>query len=346
MRFLLPVLALLLPSSAFADSPLPVEVVTVRETALTFDTTLAGSIEAEDSVEIGFRQGGRVTEVLVNEGDRVRRGQPLARTDPTQQEQALHVAQAHVASTKATHIQTRLAFERAQAMLKHGVGTRAALDNAAQAVSAAEGAEAQATTELEQAQRAVDDTVLRAPTDAVVTGRSADPGQIVAVAQSVISLASTSGLEAVFQTPDLPMLDNALGAQVTLSGIDVTLPPMTATVREISPLVDPKTGAVTVKALIDDAPANAVLFGVAVRGTIHLPVGQGIEIPWTALNASGEDAAVWRLDDDNKAHLIPVRIDRFTTHSVVLSTGIAPGDRIVGAGSQLLYPDRPIEVAK
>lgn len=346
MRFLLPILAILLTYPASAAPLLPVEVVTVRETPLTFDTTIVGSIAAEDNVEIGFRLGGRVAEVLVNEGDQVLRGQALARTDPTQQEQVLQVAQAHVTSTNATLVQTRLAFERAEAMLKRGVGTRAALDNASQAMSAAAGASAQAMTELQQAQRALDDTVLRAPTDAVVTGRRIDPGQIVAATQSVISLASTSGLEAVFQTPDLPMLDNALGAKVTLSGIDMTFPPMTATVREISPLVDPQTGAVTVKALINNPPADTVLLGAAVRGTIHLPVGQGIEIPWTAITEAGEGPAVWRLDDEDRAHLVPVGIERFTTNSVVVSSGITPGDRIVGAGSQLLYPNRLVEAAQ
>lgn len=350
MRLMLSLgLAVLAVLPVRADLPLPVEVMQVREGPLTFDTTLTGSIAARNSVTIGFRQGGRVTEVLVNEGDRVTTGQALARTDPTQQEQSLRVAQATLASTLATQEQTRLAHDRARAMLEHGVGTRAALDDASQALSAAESALAQARTALDQARRAVDDTVMRAPTDAIVTGRNAEPGQIVAAAQAVISLAATVGLEAVFETPELPLLGQAIGVPVSISGFDASVPEMTATIREISPLVDPRTGAITVRARIDNAPDDTVLLGAAVRGTVHFPAGHGIEVPRTALTSSGGAPAVWLVAKDNSVSIAPVGIERFTTDSVVLKDGVTPGDRVVGAGSQLLYPGRivtPVEVGQ
>lgn len=327
---------------AQADAPLPVEVVEVRESPLTYDTTLSGSIAARDSVNIGFRQGGRITGVMVSEGDRVIAGEALARTDPTQQQQSLRVADAALASATATHEQTRLAHERAQAMLQHGVGTRAALDNAAQSLSAAQGALAQARIALDQARRALDDTVMRAPTNALVTGRSAEPGQIVAAAQAVISLATAGGLEAVFDTPDMPMLDRALGLAVSIRGMDGNVPEMRATIREISPMVDPQTGAITIRAYIDEPPDDIFLLGAAVRGTVHFPAGIGIEVPRTALSATGSQPAIWLVDDTNRVHLAPVVIKRFTTDSVVLQSGVSPGDRVVGAGSQLLYPGREI----
>lgn len=328
-----------------ADAPLPVEVVEVRETALTFDSTLVGTIAARDSVNIGFRQGGRIVEVMVNEGDRVRQGQALARTDPTQQQQGLRVAEAALASATATHEQTRLAHDRAQAMLQHGVGTRAALDNATQAMSAAQGALAQARTALDQARRALDDTVMRAPTDALVTGRSAEPGQIVAAAQAVIALATAGGLEAVFDTPDMPMLNQAIGVPVSILGMDGNVPPMRATIREIAPMVDPQTGAITIRAYIDEPPEDIFLLGAAVRGTVHFPVGIGIEVPRSALTATADQPAVWLVDDQDRVHLAPVVIERFTTEAVVIQAGVGPGDRVVGAGSQLLYPNRQISAA-
>lgn len=346
MMRLLTCLCLSLPVPAFAEAPLPVEVVRVQEAPLTFDTTLTGSIEARDTIDIGFRQGGRVTEVMVNEGDRVAIGKPLASIDPTQQQQALRVAEAALASAEATHEQTRLAHERANAMLQHGVGTRAALDEASQALSAASGTLAQARTSLDQARRALDETVMRAPTAAVVTGRSAEPGQIVASAQAVITLAATSGLEAVFETPDMAVLDEAIGTAVTIRGFDATVPDMTGTIREISPLVDPQTGAVTVRAYIDQPPPDVILFGAAVRGTVHLPVGTGIAVPRTALTASGRSAAVWLVGDDDRVSIAPVVVERFTTADAVLRSGVKPGDRVVGAGSQLLYPGRLIEPAR
>lgn len=332
----------LLASPAMARAVLPVEFVEVQETQLTFDVALTGTINAKDSVEIGFRFGGRIVEVLVRVGDRVTKGQPLAKTDPLQQEQALHVAQAAEISAAATWEQARQAQDRATAMLSRGVGTQAALDSANQALSSAAGGLTQARAALAQAQRALADTVLRAPDDGIVTERMAEPGQIVSAAQAVLKLASTSGREAVFRTPDTPLLRNAIGTPVTLSGIDLPGLQLTAHVSEISPIVEPGTGSVTVRAIIENAPANTSLLGAAIRGAIHYPAGTGISIPWTALTSAEGNPAVWLVGKDNRVSTVPVTIERFSNGEVILGSGISPGQIVIGAGSQLLYPGREV----
>ena len=100
---------------AQAEDDLVVEFVTVRETPLIYDVALTGTVHAVDTVNVGFRQGGRVIEVLVNEGDTVTAGQPLARTDPLQQEQAFRVAKAGVSAANASRDQAQQAKDRAQA---------------------------------------------------------------------------------------------------------------------------------------------------------------------------------------------------------------------------------------
>lgn len=338
-RFLL-ILALAPAVQPAQAQTLRVEFVQVESAELTFDAALTGTVQAKDSVDIGFRLGGRISEVLVREGDRVTQGQALARTDPLQQEQALRVAQAAVAAAEATEAQASQALERADAMLKRGVGTRAALDVASQALSSASGGLARSRAALGQAQRALEDTEIRAPGDAIVTARWADPGQIVGAAQKVISLASATGREAVFQTPDTPLLRDAVGAPVSLTGIDFPDLHMTARVTEIAPLVDPATGSVTVRAEIDDAPPTASLLGAAVRGAVHFPAGRGIAVPWTALTSMESGPAVWLVGDDSRVTLTPVQIERFANGRVILGAGVSPGQTVVGAGSQMLYPGR------
>lgn len=332
----------LLAAPAFAGTILSVEYVEVQATQLTFDVALTGTINAKDSVGVGFRFGGRILDVAVRVGDRVAKGQPLARTDPLQQEQALHVAQATKAAAAASWEQARQAQGRAEAMLARGVGTRAALDSANRALSAAAGSLTQAKASLDQAQRALEDTVLRAPDDAIITARMAEPGQIVSAAQAVLELASASGREAVFRTPDTPLLRNAIGTPVTLAGIDFPDLNMIAHISEISPIVDPGTGSVTIHATIENAPNNTSLLGAAVRGAIHYPAGTGIAIPWTALTSAGGDPAVWLVGSDNRVSTVPVAIERFSNGAVILASGVSPGQTVVGAGSQLLYPGREV----
>lgn len=331
---------------ATPDRALRVEIVTVTEKPLVLDIQLSGTLEAKNSVDLGFRQSGRVREVLIEEGMTVREGAPLARLDSVQQDQALKVAEAGLSAAQATLEQARQADSRAAAALERGVGTRVARDQAAQALSEARGAVERAETGVEQARRALEDTVLRASQDVVVTGRDLSVGQIVAAAQPVISLASTGGLEAVFHSPDHPLLDEARGAEVRLVAIDIDTREMTGIVTEIAPLVDPATGTVTVRARVQGMRSGTRLLGAAVRGHLLVESGAGLYVPWTALTREGETAAVWLVDALGKVMLTPVEVSHFSDGGVFLSDGVQAGDRVVGAGSQFLYPGRDVEAAE
>lgn len=325
---------------------LRVELVAAELRPIELDLQLSGSINATDSVQMSFRQAGRVIRVSVDEGDRVSEGQELARLDSVQQGQALRVAEAGLAAARAGLAQARQASDRAAALLARGVGTRAARDDALRALSEAEGAVERAESTLEQARRAVGDTILRAPQDAVVTARDMAPGQILGAAQPVLTLATLDGLEAVFDAPDHPRLDGAMGQPVRLDTIDIDRPEMRGTVSEISPLVDPVTGTVTMRVRIDDVAADTALLGAAVRGHVDIAVDRGIAVPWTALMRDGDHPAVWRVDGDNRVTLVPVTIGQFADGVVYLSDGITAGDVVVGAGSQLLYPGRQVQQAE
>lgn len=336
------ILAAVLAQPALCETGLVVEFFTVSEKPLIYDVGLTGTVQATDTVEVGFRQGGKIDEVFVHAGDRVAKDQPLARTNPLQQEQSLRVAEASVAAAVAAEAQARQANDRALAMLSRGVGTRAELDTTNQMLSSAQRSLAEARSAHDQASRALDDTVITAPQDAIVTSRNAEPGQIVGAAQKVISLASSTGREAVFQTADTKLLQGAIGAKVTLTGIDFPDVQMSGHVTEIEPLVDPSTGSVTIRAKIDNPPTEFDLLGGPINGAVHFPAGEGISIPWTALTSVGDAPAVWIVGDDSRVSLLPVTIERFTSNAAILRAGLSPGQKVVGAGSQLLYPGREV----
>jgi len=329
-----------------ADQAIRVNLVTVETTKLTTDMELSGEIAAIDAVQLGFRQGGRVTEVLVEEGDRVVSGQPLARLASVQQDQALNVAEAGLLSARAGQEQASQASERAAALLARGVGTRAAADQAEQALSQAQGILERSVSAVDQARRAVQDAVLRAPQDAVVTSKSVAPGQVVAAAQPVLDLAALTGLEAVFQVADDPMLREALGTKVRLETLDIQRPTMFGVVTEVSPLVDPTTGTVTVRAKVQTAQTGTSLLGASVRGYLDVVPADGVEIPWTALMRDGAEPAVWTVGKDNRVTLTPVTVSHYGDKSIFLSDGLTDGQLVVGEGSQLLYPGRQVQDAE
>ena len=63
----------------------------------------------------------------------------------------------------------------------------------------------------------------------------------------------------------------------------------------------------------------------------------------TACKPAADGApAVWLVDDTDRVRLAPVRIQRFIDGTVILGDGVEPGQIVVGAGSQMLYPGREV----
>lgn len=337
---------LTLAAAAWADVPLPVQVVTVTLAPEVLDYRLAGTIEAPDTISAGFRNGGRIVSVRVQAGDHLAKGDEIARVDPTQAEAAAEAAAAQALGAEAALTQAQSLQARVSAQLESGVATRADLDAADQQLSAAQAARDQAATQVAKTRRAVEDTVLRAPSDVIVTARMAEEGQVTGAGQTVVTLAADARRVAVFHAPDSLDIEAFLGAPIELSVIDGDLR-LKARLTEISPVVDAATGTVRVKAEVQDPPADQPLLGTPVLGHVRVEKPAVLHLPWQALTATAEGPAVWRIDPATmQVALAPVTLSSYGADEVLIAQGLAPGDLVVGAGSQSLYPGRVVEEAK
>ncbi|MGD9862248.1 MAG: efflux RND transporter periplasmic adaptor subunit [Pseudodonghicola sp.] len=330
---------------AWADRPLTVQTVTARFAPLTLEFELSGTIEATENVPVSFRNGGRVISVAVQVGDHVTAGQVLSEIEPTQAEAAARAAEAQLAAAEASLNQAQLARDRAASLAERGAGTRADLDAATQAQLAAQSVRDQAEAQLAKARQAVADTVIHAPAPGIVTERSAEPGQIVGAAQTVLTLARDGLREAVFHAPDVAELDSFLGKTLPLRTLDGPEQTFAATISEISPLADEASGTVTVKARLNEATDRPGL-GTAVSGFFEMSDAVTISLPWSALATKADAPAVWVVDPDSHAvQLTPVEILTYTSATIELSGGLPEGATVVAAGSHLLYPGRIVTPA-
>jgi RND family efflux transporter MFP subunit len=335
-----------LATAAAADTPLAVRILTVASAPEVLDYRLAGTVEAPDSFTAGFRDGGRILSVAVQAGDRLTTGDEIARIDPTQAEAAFEAASATASGAEAALTQAASTQARTLAQLAGGVATRADLDTANQQLSAAQAARDQAATQVAKARRAVDDTVLRASQDVIVTARSAEPGQVTGAGQTVVKLAADARRVAVFYAPDSVDLSAFVGEPIDLTLMDGDLA-LKARLTEVSPVVDPATGTVRVKAEVTDPPAEPPLLGAPVLGHMTLEMPAAIHLPWDALTATAAGPAVWRVDPATMAvQLTPVTVTSYGADEVLVSAGLSPGDQVVGAGSQMMYPGRVVRAAQ
>ncbi|WP_444453196.1 efflux RND transporter periplasmic adaptor subunit [Rhodobacter capsulatus] len=325
-----------------AETPLAVELVTAHTAPVFLHYELSGSIEAAEAVPVGFRAGGRIVTLSVQVGAKVEAGQVLAQLDPTQAAAALRGAKAQADAAAAMLTQAEQALARAAELTQRGAATQAALDAATESALSARSAQDQAQAALAKARQTLTDCTLTAPAAGIVTARSAEPGQIVGAAQTVLTIARDGAREAVFYVPDLPVLERFRDRTVTLRPVEGSGSPLEAVVTEIAPLVAGDTGTVRVKGKLREG-ATAPGLGTAIVAVIDLPLGSAMALPWTVLVTKDGGPAVWTIDPDSqRAELRPVRVSRYTDRGVDVAEGISEGALVVSRGAHLLYPGRAV----
>lgn len=170
---------------------------TVRRGDLSVTVSATGNLQPTNQVEVGSEQSGLVTQVFVDNNDRVVRGQPLARLDTSrlqdtivQAQAGLASAQAQVATAEASAAQARANLARQEEVHRVSGGrvpseteldaARAENRRAQAGVRSAQAQVAQARAQLSSAQTNLSKATIYSPVTGVVLSRRIDPGQTVA----------------------------------------------------------------------------------------------------------------------------------------------------------------------
>jgi RND family efflux transporter MFP subunit len=329
-------------SAATSKPPTLVRTETVQLRDRQASVTLTGDVQARFRAELSFRVSGRVIARLVDIGAHVNAGDLLARIDPTEQQADLDAATAAVTAAESQVRMTSATFERQQALLANGFTTRASFDQAQEALRTAEGSLETANAQLGTSKDALTYTELRAGAAGVITARNLEVGQVAQSAQSAFTLAQDGERDAVFDVYESIFFQQPDSNRIAL--VLVSDPSVTAQGhgREVSPTIDPKTATVRVKVAIENPPA-AMTLGSAVTGTAKWKPVQRIILPWSALAATGATPAVWVVDAGTRTvSLKPIAVDGYETGTIVIKSGLAPGDRVVTEGGKLLSPGQAV----
>jgi membrane fusion protein, multidrug efflux system len=304
----------------------------VRQTSV----TLTGEVRARLSADLSFRVSGRVFARYVDIGAHVTAGDVLARLDSAEQQAELNAALAAEAAAESELRVARATFERQRILIAQGFTTRSVFDQAQEGLRSAEAALDAAKAQLGRAKDALSYTELKAGAAGVITARNLELGQVVQAGQAAFTLAHDGQRDAVFDVNESIFSRDVDGDVVALAL--VSNPHMTATghVREVSPAVDPKSSTIRVKVAIDNPPP-ALTLGSAIAGTATSHAAAQITLPWTALTASGSQPAVWVVNPASKtASLRPVVVDGFEAGTMVVTSGLEIGERVVIDGGKLL----------
>ena len=324
--------------------PRPVHSITIEKADAGDVVVLSGRVAAEDETAVAFRIPGRMIERPVNVGDRVRKGQVLARLEQMNERNQLLSAQAALNAARAERVRARDALQRQESLIGEGFTTRANLDTALAAFRAAEAQVKSAEAQVQMAEDLVGFTVLTAEFDGSVTARGAEPGEVVQGGQMVLRIARAGGTDAVFEVPPQVLRVASRETPVEVSLTEDPRVKATGLVREVSPQANPITGTFTVRVGLA-SPPSGMLLGSVVSGRMQLAGGLQVVIPASALMTSGGSPAIWVVDHETSTvALRNINILRHEPSSVVVGEGLAPGDTIVVAGVQALRPGQKVRL--
>lgn len=326
------------------NKPAPVR--TVRYVVVRTAQTLpalerTGEIHAHDETTLSFQTGGRILTRSVDIGDRVNAGQLLATLENTTGQNQLDSATADYEGATASAQVAALNVSRMQKLMPTGAIARTQLDSARADWLVARARLKSSEAAWRNARESLGWTRLIAPQTGTITEVSASAGQVVSAGQTVLTLATGEARDVAFDiaTPDaIPPLDKAELRVSLLSDPSVQA---SAVLRDITPQADPQTRTWRVRATLINPPA-AIALGASVTVTLPSTGPRGYVIPASALSRTGDRPAVFVINPHSQAQLRAVVPACYTASSVIIASGLEPGDRVITAGVSKLRSGEPV----
>jgi RND family efflux transporter MFP subunit len=322
----------------------PVRTIVIQHIAADEAVTLTGQVAAQNTVNLAFRNNGRLIQRNADIGDAVASGQVVARLEPQDAQNALRTAEANLSAAQGRLAQAQPAFQRQSELLRNGFATRAKYDEAQQQLKSAEAQVDSAKAQLRAAQDSLGYTDLRSDVAGSVTAKGAEPGEVVTAGQMILQVAQQGGRDAVFNVPAQLIRQAPRDIPVMIVLSDDPSISARGRVREVAPQADATTGTYTVKvALIDPPPTMAL--GGTVTGSIVINSRSVIKVPASALMQMDGKPALWIVDPAAKTVAIrPVTVLRYDPTQLIISDGLKEGDVVVTAGVQALHPDQEVRL--
>lgn len=309
------------------------------------EANYSGEVRPRYETPLSFRAGGKIAQRLVEVGQAVQAGQPLARLDPADLELGAGAARAQLAAAESDFAFAKAEYERYQGLRARNFVSQAALEGKEAAWRAARGRMEAASAQAGLARNQSAYAVLAADTAGVVSAVLAEPGQVVAAGQPVLRLARPGEMEVAISVPENRVAELKAAEDIRIALWADSGRSYAGRIREIAPMADPvtRTYAVRISLLEPDAE---VRLGMTANVRLGRPgTAAAAVVPATALFQQAGKPAVWVVGGDNTLALRPVEVAQFREGGAVVTGGLQAGERIVSAGVHKVVAGEKVRIA-
>jgi HlyD family secretion protein len=329
------------PTAAMSKPALTVTAISPSLAEWPMKLNASGDIEAWQEALIGAEINGlRLTEVKVNVGDTVQRGQLLAIFSDVTVKADVAQALAAVAETEAMLAEARANADRTRRKESPGVFSDKQIKEYLRGEQTTSARLESARAQLANQRVRLEQTRLIAPDDGLISARTATVGAVVSAGQELFRLIRLNRLEwrAQVTSAELPHL--LAGQLVTLTapgGIEAK-----GVVRMVAPTVDPRTRMALV--YVDVPSDKGLKAGMFARGDFELGKDTVMALPQSAIVQREGFNYVYQIGPDNKVSQTKVAIGRRLNDRVEITGGLDQQTKVVATGAAFLADGDTVRV--
>src|SRR4051812_5200135 len=343
-----------IPAEASRGQPLavPVSISAASRRDVPIHLTGLGTVQATFTVGIHSQVDGKLQDVFFKEGQRVKKGDVLAKIDPRLFQAALDQAKAKKAQDEAQFTSFQKDLMRFQTLGTKGYETQQNVDQQQGKVDTAKASIAADEAAIETAQTQLDYTDIRAPSDGRMGVRMVDPGNIVrATDTGSIAILVQAQPAAILFTLPAQTLDDVREAQkrgavdVIAYDRDNRIALSNGQLATIDNLIDQATASYKLKATFanDDEklwPGEFVNARLLVK-----TIPNALTVPDAAIQRGPNGLFIWTVAANNKAAAKPVQVGPSVGGMTIVTSGIDDGVRVVTGGQYKLRTDAPVALS-
>lgn len=314
--------------------PVMVEHVTTRHVVDRIKST--GQLTAKAEASIAAQVNGQVTELLVREGEAVAAGDVLLVIDPERFRLEVANARAQVAEATAELAVATRNYQRTRSLSQGNAASEARLDEDRTRQSLARSAKDGAEARLGLAERALQDSSVRAPFSGLIARRYVSVGEYLTVGMALYDLVALDPIEVEFTLSEIDSSRVELGDPVEVSIAPYPDETFTAQVSVISPTIDPRTRTLRVKAELPN-PDGRIRPGLFAH--VDLGVSErenAVVVSEDAVIQRSDGAVVFRVDANERVERVKVETGVIGEGWIEIQQGLRPSDVVVVRGQSRL----------
>ena len=324
-------------------------VVTLKTTEADLYTSYPATIKGQQDIEIRPKVSGHITKLCVDEGDFVKKGQPLFLIDRVQYEAAVRSAEANVNVLQANLNTQKLTVDNKRALHDKAIISDYDYEMAQNQLKATEAQLAQAKAQLVSARNDLSFCTVTSPADGVVGEIPYRVGSLVSssTAEPLTTVSNIGQMFVYFAMTEKQLLDltrstggiteavNKMPA-VTLMLADGTKYAESGTVSNVSGVIDQTTGSVNMRATFPN-PAHVLRSGGTGSVLVPTHAKDAIVIPQKATYEIQDKKFVYLVGSSNKVKSTEITVlSQNDGQNYVVTSGLKAGDRVVVDGVSTL----------